>query len=106
VAQIERVLAAAQGKTAGPERLCLVTIIGVRFFTPSGYVVIAPRCEPFAVYATGPNDAKPTEEQLAECIRLWSTFKAAPDFYTFPQGSMPTIPETPIPTTTNKETDQ
>jgi len=103
MAQIERALAAAKGRTHGPERMILLTVIGVKFRTPSGYVVIPPDVEPFVVYATGPNDGVPTDKQKAEALRLWSTIPDCPNAFHFPERSMPTLPAAQ-PTPTPKET--
>jgi hypothetical protein len=92
MAQIERALALARGRTVGPERMVLLTIVGVKFRTPSGHVVIPPDVEPFVVYAAGPNDGVPTEKQKAEALRLWSTVPDCPNAFLFPERGKPTLP--------------
>lgn len=104
-----RVFAKAAPAKAGTVTL---TVIGVRYRTRSGHLVVAPDCPPFAVAAAGPGDIAPTEAQRARVLELWSTDASTGDWFTFPSdvapqahhGQRPTTPS-PAPPADDKDTD-
>jgi hypothetical protein len=86
--QVKKDLAAAQGKSSGPVKMCLVTVIGMKL----NNIVQDLDCPPVVVHSIDPRNAIPTEEQKAECLRLWAENPGAPAAYEFPADGWPSLP--------------
>src|SRR5689334_6467000 len=85
---VKKDLAKAQGKGAdAPAKLCLVTVIGTKL----NGIVLDLDCPPSTVYAMDERAGKPTDEQRAECIRLWAENTGAPSTYEFPEDGWPDL---------------
>lgn len=101
---IERQLKAAQGRDAGPVKLCVVTVIGAKL----NDVVQDVDCPPFVVHSIDPRNGIPTEEQRQACLKLWAENPQAPASYSFPEDGWPALPEKsddPTTYTTTSEED-
>jgi hypothetical protein len=85
---IKKDLAKAAGRTDGPVKFCKVTVIGMKL----NNVVQDLDCPPIVVHSIDPQDAIPTAEQKAACLKLWAENPGAPAFYVFPADGWPSIP--------------
>jgi hypothetical protein len=91
MAQIQRLVASAQGKDRSREERCLVTVIGSRLTTKSGYSFEHPEVETLIVHAIGIGFAEPTTEQEGACRALWLSSRTAPAAYQFPSDRLPVL---------------
>jgi hypothetical protein len=75
----------------GPDDLCLVTVIGSRLTTRSGYSFEHPEVETVIVHCIGIGWAKPTREQEEACRQLWLSGNTASAAYQFPSTRLPVL---------------
>lgn len=75
----------------GPDEICLVTCIGSRLTTKSGYSFEHPEVETIIVHAIGIGFAEPSPEQEAACKALWLSSNTASSAYEFPSDRLPRI---------------
>ena len=91
MAQIQRLVSAAQGKDRTRDDLCLVTCIGSRLTTKSGHSFEHPEVETLIVHAIGIGFARPTPEQEEACRALWLSSNTASSAYQFPSTRLPVL---------------